>query len=400
MGFGQVWWHLRRNGVGEVARRAVRRVQTRLGPGGPVLPVLVGDIADPRRLTLTQPERRPERGEGLTLGWLMTPPSLGSGGHTTAFRMVEGLEAAGHRCRIVLYDVYGGDPASHAAVIRAGWPGVKAEVVALDGGLDGLDACVATSWQTAHALASRTATPGTAVRRLYFAQDFEAFFYPRGAEYALAEESYRLGLRIIALGHMVQDAIREETGVAADFAPFGCDAGVYSLRNLGARSGVVMYTKPEVARRGYLLGKLALEEFHRRHPEQELHVYGDPVRDWTVPVTRHERLSPDQLNALYNRTCAGLALSFTNISLVAEEMLAAGAIPVINDSRYSRADLPNPHAVFAAPTPHGIADALGAIVEAADIPARAAAAAASVRADNWAPAQQAVRAVIEDEVYG
>ena len=161
-----------------------------------------------------------------------------------------------------------------------------------------------------------------------------------------------------------------------------------------------MYTKPDVARRGYLLGRLALEEFHRRHPEHELHVYVDPVRDWTIPVIRHERLSPTELNALYNRTCAGLALSFTNISLVAEEMLAAGTVPVVNDSRYSRADLPSPQAVFAPPTPRGLADALCAIVEAADPAGRAAAAAASVRTDGWAPAQAVVRAAIEREVDG
>src|SRR5689334_10120771 len=35
-------------------------------------------------------------GQPLTVGWVCTPPSAGSGGHTTMFRMVAALEAHGH----------------------------------------------------------------------------------------------------------------------------------------------------------------------------------------------------------------------------------------------------------------------------------------------------------------
>ena len=75
------------------------------------------------------------------------------------------------------------------------------------------------------------------------------------------------------------------------------------------------------------LACVALMLFHRLHPDQEIHVYGAAPRGLDIPVTFHGRLTTAELNDLYGRTIAGLAMSFTNITLVAEEMLAAGSIP-------------------------------------------------------------------------
>jgi hypothetical protein len=313
------------------------------------------------------------------------------------FRMIQALEAAGHICVIYLYDRFGGDIASHAAVIRRGWPSVRATVRDAKDSMDDVDGCVATSWPSAHVLASRS---DTRTRRFYFVQDFEPYFFPRGSEYALAEDSYRFGFRCIAIGHMVAEQLRSEVGVDADLAEFGCDTDVYHLTNPGQRSGVVFYAKPDVPRRGYWLGVSALAEFHRRCPDQEIHVFGDQVGDIPFPVTRHDRLTPAGLNALYNRTIAGYAMSFTNISLVAEEMLAAGTIPVVNDSPYARADLTNQHARWARATPGAMADALVALVndtEAAGLPVEVA---GSVRKGRWEPAQKAMLNAIESEIYG
>ncbi|MDQ1433106.1 MAG: O-antigen biosynthesis protein, partial [Actinomycetota bacterium] len=52
------------------------------------------------------------------------------------------------------------------------------------------DAAVATLWATAYSVAQFPA----ARRKFYMIQDFEPMFYPAGTSYALAEESYRLGL--------------------------------------------------------------------------------------------------------------------------------------------------------------------------------------------------------------
>jgi glycosyltransferase involved in cell wall biosynthesis len=312
------------------------------------------------------------------------------------FRMVEALERAGHRCEMVLYHRNGGPVDRHLATIRSGWPGVQAGVRSVDDGFEGLDACIATSWPSAHVLATRS-VPG--LHELYFVQDYEPFFYPHGSEHELAADSYRFGFHVIALGNMVRDRLMGEVGVPSRSVPFSCDTSVYHLDNVGGRSGVVFYAKPDVPRRGYRLAVLALEEFHRRHPEQPIHVYGHDAPDIAAPVIQHRRISPRELNDLYNSVAAGLALSFTNITLVGEEMLASGCIPVVNDSADTRAAFDNPHAVFAPPTPASLAGGLCRAVEQAD-PQRARAAAASISRDNWALAGSGVVSIVEEVVRG
>lgn len=387
---------LRREGPRSVVRRAVRSLGHRLDVGSLDEPLLDSDIADSTRLELPVPAQRPDRGTPLQIGWVTVPPRAGSGGHTTLFRMVQAVEAAGHHCHLFLYDRYGGDPASQARVIRSWWPELRAEVHDAQDGLSGVDAMVASGWETAHVVARRATSP---MRRLYFIQDYEPFFYPRGSEYSLAEDTYRFGFRNIALGDMVGDLLRSEAGVPADVTEFGCDTAVYRPLEGVQRTGVVLYARPDVPRRGFWLAKLALQEFHRQHPEVDIHVYGSMVRDLGFPATQHGRLTPTELNALYNRCIAGIAMSFTNISLVAEEMLAAGTVPVVNDSPHSRADLVNDNVVWAQPTPGAVAAALGRAVKDAD-PSRAAGAAASVRRFAWQKAQADVVRIVEDEVYG
>lgn len=394
--FGGLAGKLRREGPRGVVRRVVRRAYQQLDAHTLDFGLLPEDIADSTRqepgLVPPVPHGRP-----LVVGWLTTPPAAGSGGHTTMFRMVAALEQAGHRCVVLLYDRHHGSAAAQTEVIRASWPEIRAEVRAVDEGFDGLDACVATGWESAHVLAVRPTRP---LHRLYFIQDYEPLFSPHGSEYELAADTYRFGFTNIALGEMVHARLRDDLGVASLVVPFSCDTTVYSLHNDGQRSGVVFYAKPGLARRGYRLGTLALAEFHRRHPDQPIHVYGTPTPDLGIPVVHHGRLTTAELNALYNRCIAGVAMSFTNISLVAEEMLAAGCVPVVNSSPDARADLDNPHVGWAPPTPGGIADALSAAVEAADIPARAAAAARSVRSDDWALAREGVRRIIEVTARG
>lgn len=390
--FGRAARIARTEGLRPLAQRAVRRAHQSLEVDSLDLPILPPDIVDPASV----PPVRAALVSGTrpVVGWLTAPPSLGSGGHTTMFRMVSALEASGVRCVLYLYDRYGGDVARHERVVREGWPGIQAEVRSADGLISGVDACFATSWETAHVLVTRS-TP--AVRRLYFIQDYEPYFYPRGSLYSLAEDSYRLGFRHVALGAMVADTIQREVGVGSDIVPFGCDSETYHLIPGTPRSGIVFYSRPTVARRGYLHISMALTEFHRRHPEQEIHAYGQKVTDAPVPVTWHGRLWPEELNELYNRTLGGIAMSFTNITLVAGEMLAAGNIPVVNDSPFARAVLDNPHIAWAPATARALADALCRVVEAEDPETRAKAASASVQT-GWAPTEAALIALVQEEL--
>jgi hypothetical protein len=185
---------------------------------------------------------------------------------------------------------------------------------------------------------------------------------------------------------MVAATLNRELGVDAEVIPYGSDLGTYRLTNTGPRSGVVFFAKPSVERRGYDMGRLALQAFHRLHPEQEIHIYGARVKGWGIPLTQHGTLPPGELNHLYNHTISGLALSFTNITLVAAEMLAAGNIPVLNDHPFSRSVLTNPDAAWAAATPAALAECLSAVVSRADATERSRRAAAH-KEYSWASAQ-------------
>lgn len=381
-----------------VTNRVYGSLQRRMIPGGHGLPVRPWEIADSASTDSRKPPNPVPPDRPLSIGWVTTPPGLGSGGHTTLLRMVAAAEAAGHRCVLYLYDRFDGELAEREAIVRRGWPELAADVADATRGITGVDVVVASSWQTAHALATYTRGPQ---RRMYFIQDYEPYFYARGTEYSLAEDTYKFGYHNIALGHMVAHCLKTEIDVTADtIAEFGCDTDVYSRSNDGPRNGVVFYSKPGVPRRGYALAELALEEFSRRHPEQEIHLYGDRAPALKFAATHHSRLAPHELAALYNRSITGLGMSFTNISLVVEEMLACGLIPVVNDSPMARADMPSRHVAWVRATPSAIVDELSLVVEHADGIPRSRAAAASVRSDRWQTAQQAVLAAIETMAYG
>lgn len=392
---GRVLRSILHAGPRETAQRVVRRLADRLDARALDFPLLPGDIADSQDVVPLVP---PVRTGGRRLAWAVVPPGPGSGGHTTLFRMMEAARAAGFENTLVFYDRHGGDHAQHARVVRASWPWLECDIAPIGPTLSGFDAVVASSWQTAHVVAKRRA-PGQPA--LYFAQDYEPYFSPRGSEYALAEDSYRLGLRVVALGGMVAGCLRDELGIEAATVPFGCDTEIYRPTSIGApRRGVLFYAKRGNDRRGYRLAVLALERFHRLRPEEPIHVYGDGAADLPFPVVNHGSLSPTALNELYNSVVAGLALSFTNISLVAEEMLAAGVVAVVNDSPLARADLANPYALWAAPTPEGLARALDTAVARPDRDAHASAVAASVTTPGWAHTGALLAELIAAETDG
>jgi hypothetical protein len=424
-----------------LAQRVSRVAYNRLSAADLDFPLDFDDVADSRGLALAAPPRRPTRGRPLTVGWICVPPGPGSGGHTTMFRMVEAVEAAGHRCVLYLYDRFRGELARHEQVIRQYWPGVRAEIRSVDDGLAPLDAYVASAWQTAHVLAARVDLP---TRRLYLIQDFEPYFYPQGSEYALAEDTYRFGFRCITVGHMLARLLDDRYGVTAAVAEFGCDTDVYRLdaaaardsgsrgagsrgagsrgagsreggsrdsgspgggsrdsgsRDGGSRDGIVFYARPGVARRGYELGMLALTEFHRRQPGRPIHLFGDPAVVAPFPAVNHGRLTPVRLAALYNACRTGIALSFTNISLVPVEMLACGVVPVLSGYAQQSSDLDNPYLRWAEPTPGRIADALESVVASGD-PSPVQVSASVPASAGWSTGTRTVVATIEDETYG
>jgi hypothetical protein len=109
-------------------------------------------------------------------------------------------------------------------------------------------------------------------------------------------------------------------------------------------------------------------------------------------------MTPEQLNDLYNSCRAGLAMSFTNISLVPEEMLAAGTVAVTNDDADARAILTNENVVWAPATPEALAQALSRAYQRPD--GDQAIIAGSVGQVGWRKAKADVIRILENEVRG
>ncbi len=397
--FGAKVQRARRVGARGLAQRLAQRAYIATGAAELRFNLDLDDVLTTVPEHLPLPSAPLERDRAAVVGWVMTPPAPGSGGHTTLFRMIAALERRGQRCVVFIYDKHGVHIDELTARLRQHWPAVASEVRDARAGISGVDAVVATSWESAHAIVRLGREP---MRRLYFIQDYEPYFYGHGAEYEFAAMTYRLPFRRVVLGEMLDGMIREATGLQSDVVPFGCDSSVYRMPEgtPGRRSGIVFYCRPDFPRRGYELACVTLREFHRAHPEQEIHVYGAAPRGLGVPHTFHGRMTPEELNALYGRTIAGLAMSFTNITLVAEEMLAAGNIPVINDIPLAHRVLPHPHIRWAPPTADALARALHEAVSRTDIADAAAAAAASVTARSWQPTDDAIVRIIEEEIFG
>lgn len=389
---------LRSEGGAGVSERLRARAASALAPsrrGG--LPVSRDDLAGAGRVAAAgwrlPPPLPPRPGEPLRIAWVCVPPSRGSGGHTTMFRLVAALERAGHTCVVYLQDRHGWSLDQHERTIRQWWPWVRAEVRDLASGIEDAHAIVATGWVTAYPV---LASPARGAR-CYLVQDFEPSFFPAGSEALLAEATYGFGFHGITAGRWLAGRLGRDYGMTAEPFAFGCDLDRYRLAGeAAARTGVCYYCRPSTPRRAYELAIVTLDLFAAAHPEVAIHLFGEPGGRLPFAATDHGLLSPEQLDGLYNRCIAGLVLSATNVSLVPQEMLASGCIPVVNDAEHNRIVLDNPLVAYAPATPFELAARLGSLVDrpAGERAAAAAAAAASVQGSSWEAAGAEVERIL------
>ena len=371
--------------AGVVGRLRTRAADALAGSAPEEIPVLPTDLAlasEKLAAGIAPPGPKPWRaGQPLDVALVCGPAGEGSGGHTTIFRMLAGLERRGHRCTVYIYDRHGWEIEQHRRSIREWWPWLKADVRSLADGIEDAHVLFASSWETAYPV---LASPAKG-RRCYFVQDFEPRFYPAGSLALLAEETYRFGFHGVTAGRWLAEVLRRDYGMSADHFDFGCDLDRYAIAPDSSHTDICYFCRPSTPRRAHELAVPALEMFAARHPEVTIHTYGESVADLPFATVDHGLTTPEELGQLYNRCAAGLVLSASNVSLVPYEMLAAGCIPVMNDAEHNRVVLQNDQVAYARPTPAALADALGEIVAAPPVKReeRARAAAASVDSISW-----------------
>jgi glycosyltransferase involved in cell wall biosynthesis len=390
--FRQILGIWKKDGIGGFIYRARGVVSSALAPANTIFLVRPSDVMA-ANLSVKKKSRIPAMmpGERLTVNWVTTPPARGSGGHTTLFRIVRCLEERGFENRIYFYDVYDGDHRYYAEIVRD-YYGFHGTVANIDEGMKDAHAIIATAWQSAYPIFNAAC----AGKRFYLVQDFEPDFYPAGSLRLFADNTYRMGFHGLSIGRCFAERLRSEFGMTVDTFKYGCDASQYHRIDGSERTGIVFYARRETARRGFELGLMAIQVFAERRPDVEIHIYGDKIGKLPFDFIDHGHITPAEINSIYNRCYAGLSLSFTNVSLVALEMLAAGCIPVVNDTELVRTDLNNPFARYTPAYPHALAGELDALTRTADFASISAAASESVRSVTWDTAGDAVNELIRN----
>lgn len=201
------------------------------------------------------------------------------------------------------------------------------------------DVSIATLWLTAYQLTRFEKTR----RKFYLVQDFEPVFYPAGTMYALAEETYRLGLYgLCNTGVLARMYTEEYGGSASHFMP-AVDRTLFHADGRRAEDPdrpvtVFVYARAGHWRNCWELASVALKELKDR--------LGDRVRivaagSWARPegrdldtVVNHLGLLDYRATGPFYRTCdVGLALTVSrHPSYLPLELMACGVPSVAFDS--------------------------------------------------------------------
>jgi hypothetical protein len=329
-----------------------------------------------------------DRGPGpWRVAWIMSPPGQNSGGHQNLFRFMRVLEEAGHRNVVYLYSNESDlSAAASEAVVRdsPSYAETDAEFRLWTGEVpDDIDAIVATGWETAYP----SFRSSSLARRFYFVQDFEPWFTGAGTSSALAEATYRFGFNGVTAGGWLEQKLHADYGMETARFDFGADPDHYRLLDdAGPRDEVLFYARRTTERRGLGLGLMALDLVAKARPGVVINLVGEDLSGLEIPFPHRNLhgLSVADLGPIYNRCAAALVLSFSNLSLLPLELLAAGAIPVVNDAPNNRLVADHPEIVYTEPAPAALADAILTVLDDPDPSARAARAAASVADASWA----------------
>lgn len=335
----------------------------------------------------------------LEINWIMPPPGKGSGGHLNIFRFIQYLEKRGHINRIYLYADGGNTPMNVIKEIMGdSYPKVLAEMTWINDPNDmkNSDIIFCTSWETAYASKSSSLNS----KRFYFVQDYEPYFYPVGSLYSLAKNTYDFGFYGITAGGWLSKKLSAEHDMGTDYYNFGTDSSIYKFQNTKKREEILFYARPFTERRGFEMGILALEIFHQKHPEIIINFAGWDVSEYDIPFPYKnlKTLEIDELCGLYNRCCAGLLLSYTNMSLLPLELLACGTIPVVNDGDNNRLVSDNTFIAYTGNTPIELAKSLSEVIVRKKAAKYAEEAAASVKLASWDESGRKFVEIIEREV--
>ena len=219
----------------------------------------------------------------------------------------------------------------------------------------------------------------------------------------LAENTYKMNFYGITAGRWLTKKV-SEYGMKADYFDFGADMNIYRLADKADKQKkICFYARPVTERRAFELGVIALDKFHKKHPEYTIEFFGWDVSNYQIPFPYVNRgiLSHQDVADLYKESEACLVLSLTNVSLLPLELLAAGCIPVMNEGENNSLVLgENKYIHYAAASPIELANELCKVVEIKNINTYAKKASESVKDLSWDESYKKVERILIREVIG
>lgn len=277
--------------------------------------------------------------EVRTVNWFL--PEIDSpfyGGVNTILRIADQLRRD-HAVENRFIMLAGPNEAWYRSAIRAAFPDLaEATMVfapsASDAELSAVppaDAAIATIWHSAFAVARAPHQ----TRRFYLIQDFEPAFYPAGTMYALAEETYRLGLYGICNTEPMATMYRDRyEGTGSWFLP-AVDREVFfppPEPRAGGPIRIFLYARPGHWRNCWEIASLALADIKAAHGD-DVHIV--TAGSWARPqdlgqgIDHLGLLDYRETGELYRRCDIGIALTVSeHPSYLPLELMACG-VPVV-----------------------------------------------------------------------
>ena len=294
--------------------------------------------------------------------WLIPDFGIGSGGHTTIFRMIFWLESFGYDSKILICGgTHHGSAHNAKKLICEHFFKLNAsvEVFTTTSILYGTeDIIISTSYDTCYY--SRSIDSDS--ERFYFVQDYEPEFSPFGSYYLLARDTYAFEFNCITAGKWLSKKVTSVGGNVLGHFELGVDKHIFfpnknSSKHQNNLPLIAVYSRSATPRRMTELAIMGLNILSKEGFEFEVTFFGEEK----IPITasfRHNIIGvvqPEELANLYRKSDIGCVFSGTNYSLVPLEMMACG-LPIIEfDGENTRETFPQGSVRFTKPNPLEIA---------------------------------------------
>ena len=263
-----------------------------------------------------------------SITWLIPEIHLNSGGLLNIFRFNQALEKKGFQCHFCILSNAPKFPESELNdLINSHFCETRATLAYGIENVHDSDYFIATYWSTAYFL-DKIQTLG---KKVYFIQDLEYTFYPRGCEYAAVEGTYNMGFRGITAGSWLARTLESKYSMQTSAYGFSTNRKIY-FPNSGPFLDKVItcYVRKDTARRGFNTAIQALIEVSTEVPDVRVQFIGMDMNDYSLPFPHSSETfgAEETLAKTLRNSRVTLVISFTNASLLPLDSIGCGT-PVV-----------------------------------------------------------------------